>query len=164
MLTCRGSGHELAADERAAAAHMLMAAPVEEALAIAYPDVYDLADVGSWGSEEQGKVSSANCMLLRPFFAYMRCSKLQLRMIAVAAQGVIFSYLRAPKQVFTCVAVHFCHKGVAGSFADTTKVAVPIAACSAPEATASDVWETKVDGGCVYTPAAPAALELMHVC
>jgi hypothetical protein len=34
-----------------------MAAPVDEALQLAYPDVYDLADSsGPWGSQEQGKV------------------------------------------------------------------------------------------------------------
>jgi hypothetical protein len=37
---------------------MLMAAPVNECLQLAYPDVYDLGGTGgSWGSEEAGKVS-----------------------------------------------------------------------------------------------------------
>jgi hypothetical protein len=37
---------------------MLMAAPVDECLQLAYPDVYDLGGTGgSWGTEEAGKVS-----------------------------------------------------------------------------------------------------------
>jgi hypothetical protein len=55
----------VAADERAAAAHMLMAAPVDECLQLAYPDVYDLGQAGgSWGAEEQGKVSSGSSCAL----------------------------------------------------------------------------------------------------
>jgi hypothetical protein len=58
---CRGTGREVAADERAAAAHLLMAAPVDECLQLAYPDVYDLAEAGgSWGTEEHGQVSSGS--------------------------------------------------------------------------------------------------------
>lgn len=54
---CRGGGREVAADERSAAAHMLMAAPVDETLQLAYPDVYLLSDTsGAWGTEDGGKV------------------------------------------------------------------------------------------------------------
>lgn len=57
--SCRGTGREVTADERAAAAHWLMAAPVEDSLQIAYPDVYVLSDPAndSWGTQQQDKVS-----------------------------------------------------------------------------------------------------------
>lgn len=56
----RGTGREVAADERAAAGHMLMAAPVEETLQLAYPDVYLLDSSVPWGTEEQGQVGAGN--------------------------------------------------------------------------------------------------------
>eukprot|EP00775_Hariotina_reticulata_P013331 gene13331-13460_t len=53
----RGTGREVAADERSAAAHALMAAPVSDTLQWAYPDVYMLTDTsGQWGTEQQGQV------------------------------------------------------------------------------------------------------------
>jgi hypothetical protein len=53
----RGTGREVAADERSAAAHALMAAPVDDTLQLAYPDVYMLTDTsGHWGTEQQGQV------------------------------------------------------------------------------------------------------------
>lgn len=54
---CRGTGRDVAADERSAAAHSLMAAPVEDTLLLAYPDIYDITQPdGTWGTEQGGKV------------------------------------------------------------------------------------------------------------
>lgn len=58
-LASRGGGRDVPTDERSAAAHLLMAAPVEETLQLAYPDVYVLTDPsGDWGSSTNGKVST----------------------------------------------------------------------------------------------------------
>jgi hypothetical protein len=54
---CRGTGRDVAADERSAAAHSLMAAPVDDTLLLAYPDIYDVSQAeGTWGTEQGGKV------------------------------------------------------------------------------------------------------------
>lgn len=53
----RGTGRDVAADERSAAAHSLMAAPVDDTLLLAYPDIYDVSQAeGTWGTEQGGKV------------------------------------------------------------------------------------------------------------
>lgn len=47
----------MAADERSAAAHSLMAAPVDDTLLLAYPDIYDVSQAeAAWGTEQGGKV------------------------------------------------------------------------------------------------------------
>ena len=58
LVCCRGSGRDVAADERCAAGHSLMAAPVEDTLRLAYPDIYDISlPDGNWGTEQGGKVT-----------------------------------------------------------------------------------------------------------
>jgi hypothetical protein len=60
LCLCRGTGRDVAADERSAAAHSLMAAPVEDTLLQAYPDIYDITQPdGAWGTEQGGKVGGA---------------------------------------------------------------------------------------------------------
>lgn len=70
---CRGTGRDVAADERSAAAHSLMAAPVDDTLLLSYPDIYDVSQAeAAWGTEQGGKVGllqqdrtmSRACMLL----------------------------------------------------------------------------------------------------
>jgi hypothetical protein len=57
LVSCRGTGRDVAADERCAAGHSLMAAPVEDTLLLAYPDIYDISSPdGNWGTEQGGKV------------------------------------------------------------------------------------------------------------
>lgn len=53
----RGTGRDVPADERSAAAHSLMAAPVDDTLQLSYPDVYDVSQQdGDWGTQQGGKV------------------------------------------------------------------------------------------------------------
>ena len=57
LVAARGTGRDVPADERIAAAHNLMAAPVDDTLQLAYPDVYDVTrQDGDWGTEQAGKV------------------------------------------------------------------------------------------------------------
>lgn len=57
----------MAADERSAAAHSLMAAPVDDTLLLAYPDIYDVSQAeAAWGTEQGGKVRLLQQAGLRP--------------------------------------------------------------------------------------------------
>jgi hypothetical protein len=50
-------GREVLSDERMAALHSLMEAPVPDTLRLAYPEVYDVTDpAGPWGKVQEGAV------------------------------------------------------------------------------------------------------------
>eukprot|EP00878_Enallax_costatus_P011952 GHUV01012479.1.p1 GENE.GHUV01012479.1~~GHUV01012479.1.p1 ORF type:complete len:992 (+),score=282.52 GHUV01012479.1:492-3467(+) len=55
----RGMGREVSSDDRAAAAHWLMAAPVEDTLLASYPDVYELTNPtrDDWGNQTGNMVT-----------------------------------------------------------------------------------------------------------
>lgn len=58
FVCCRGGGRDVAADERSAAAHSLMAAPVDDTLLLAYPDVYDITQPDApWVTAQGDQVS-----------------------------------------------------------------------------------------------------------
>jgi hypothetical protein len=62
---CRGAGRDVAADERSAACHSLMAAPVDDTLLLAYPDMYDITQAdAAWGAEQGGQVRAKGTLLL----------------------------------------------------------------------------------------------------